>query len=353
MTEEPDPDAALREAVRLSPLPVMLLRLRDATILETSDALTGLFAAHRKDLLGGPAADLLVGPWTAEATLLLLAAGPIEGLRTHDLTWRTAAGGSFTAEGWLSTYGPPPARYGIAVLLPVPPELPSPVEVRGDDLIGPSPAVGIVDTDWVVDSISAEVEDLLGLAPADVVGQSLRSAVHPADLPALLIAVGHAWHGDVPATVGLRLRGPDQGWLPVRAMVSRIDGEVAPAFAFTIAFAPPADGTHGLARDLARQIRVLARELGIARRTAALSQLPTAVELPQLASLSARELEIAGRLLAGDRVPLIARSLFLSDSTVRNHLTHVFRKLGVGSQQELLTILRPARQEVPSRGKPC
>ncbi len=351
MTEDRDPDTAMLDGVRLSPLPVMLIRLRDAGIVEISDALAGLFGRRRENLLGRPAADLVVGPWTAEATLLLLAAGPIEGLRTHDLTWRAAGGSTFTAEGWMSTYGPSPARYGVAVLLPVPADLPSPVEIRGERA-APAPAVGTVDADWVVNRVSAEVEGLLGSPPTDVVGLSLRSAVHPADLPALLIAVGHAWHGDAAATVRVRLRGAGQEWLAVRAVVSRIDREVAPAFAFTISLAAPVVGTHGRAHELERQIRVLAQELGIARHTVALGQMPTAVELPALASLSARELEIARRLLAGDRVPLIARSLFLSDSTVRNHLTHVFRKLGVGSQQELLTTLRPPGQEVPSRSKP-
>jgi DNA-binding CsgD family transcriptional regulator len=39
-------------------------------------------------------------------------------------------------------------------------------------------------------------------------------------------------------------------------------------------------------------------------------------------------------------VPSIAESLFLSPSTVRNHLSAVFRKLRVGSQQELIHLLR-------------
>ena len=37
---------------------------------------------------------------------------------------------------------------------------------------------------------------------------------------------------------------------------------------------------------------------------------------------------------------MIAQELFLSQSTVRNHLTSVYRKLGVRSQQELLSVLR-------------
>jgi PAS domain S-box-containing protein len=56
--------------------------------------------------------------------------------------------------------------------------------------------------------------------------------------------------------------------------------------------------------------------------------------------LSRRELEVVRMLLLGDRVPVIARHLFVSQSTVRNHLSSVFRKLRVRSQQELIVLLR-------------
>lgn len=62
--------------------------------------------------------------------------------------------------------------------------------------------------------------------------------------------------------------------------------------------------------------------------------------LPGLERLSRREIEVVRMLLLGDRVPVIARQLFISQSTVRNHLSSVFRKLRVNSQQELIVLLR-------------
>jgi DNA-binding CsgD family transcriptional regulator len=56
--------------------------------------------------------------------------------------------------------------------------------------------------------------------------------------------------------------------------------------------------------------------------------------------LSAREQQIVSRLLDGDRVPTIARALYLGQSTVRNHLTGVYRKLHVNSQQELIDLYK-------------
>ncbi|MCU1460092.1 MAG: Response regulator containing a CheY-like receiver domain and an DNA-binding domain [Acidimicrobiales bacterium] len=55
--------------------------------------------------------------------------------------------------------------------------------------------------------------------------------------------------------------------------------------------------------------------------------------------LSPRQAEILDRLAAGERVPAIAKSLFLSTSTVRNHLSAIFRMYGVHSQHELLTLI--------------
>ena len=72
-------------------------------------------------------------------------------------------------------------------------------------------------------------------------------------------------------------------------------------------------------------------------------------QVPGLSELSSRELEVVTMLLAGDRVPAIAKSLFIAQSTVRNHLSWVFRKLQVRSQQELIVLLRPRQSEAPLR----
>jgi DNA-binding CsgD family transcriptional regulator len=61
-----------------------------------------------------------------------------------------------------------------------------------------------------------------------------------------------------------------------------------------------------------------------------------------LAKLTRREWEVARRLAEGDRVPLIVEDLGIAENTVRNHLKAIFRKLGVGSQAELIRrIKRP------------
>jgi DNA-binding CsgD family transcriptional regulator len=56
--------------------------------------------------------------------------------------------------------------------------------------------------------------------------------------------------------------------------------------------------------------------------------------------LSRREQDVVRLLLRGDRVPAIAQHLWLTQSTIRNYLYSVYRKLGVKSQQELIVLLR-------------
>lgn len=67
---------------------------------------------------------------------------------------------------------------------------------------------------------------------------------------------------------------------------------------------------------------------------------PELAAVPGLTDLSPRQWEVVHRLVAGERVPTIARAMFLSPSTVRNHLASIYRKVGVNSQAELLERVR-------------
>jgi DNA-binding CsgD family transcriptional regulator len=55
--------------------------------------------------------------------------------------------------------------------------------------------------------------------------------------------------------------------------------------------------------------------------------------------LTIRQRDILVRVLAGERVKEIARDMYLSPSTVRNHLTAIYRRFGVHSQVELISSL--------------
>jgi nitric oxide dioxygenase len=90
-------------------------------------------------------------------------------------------------------------------------------------------------------------------------------------------------------------------------------------------------------------------EQGLRRITAELLNLGMWVEerggdltphaLEGLRDLSQREWEILRCVAGGQRVATIARSLFLSPHTVRNHLKSIYRKLGVRTQGELRELI--------------
>ena len=69
-----------------------------------------------------------------------------------------------------------------------------------------------------------------------------------------------------------------------------------------------------------------------------------------LASLSARELELARLVVDRKTNPEIAAALFLSQKTVESHLRNIFRKLDVGSRVELArAVERADRAEESAR----
>ncbi len=63
-----------------------------------------------------------------------------------------------------------------------------------------------------------------------------------------------------------------------------------------------------------------------------------------LASLTAREAEVADLVAAGNTNREIAAILYLSEKTVESHLSHIFTKLGVSSRARLTTLLGRERQ---------
>jgi DNA-binding CsgD family transcriptional regulator len=101
------------------------------------------------------------------------------------------------------------------------------------------------------------------------------------------------------------------------------------------------DATHRALADLFAQERA---KLWLLARRATESDVENgaAHHALDLSGLSQRERDVVNALCRGLRLTDIARVLGISNHTARNHLKHVFRKLGVHSQVELLsTIGRP------------
>lgn len=112
----------------------------------------------------------------------------------------------------------------------------------------------------------------------------------------------------------------------------------------------PAGSIEELSRhlDLARDVlSKIARELERVSHLVGDRTGPRAIrDLPELSTLSPREWDVLRGLIDHKRPPAIARDLFISHHTVRNHLKSIFAKLAVHSQAELLDrVLGPTEDE--------
>lgn len=204
----------------------------------------------------------------------------------------------------------------------------------------PDPAVatmaGSTDTRLIIDRISSDVASLLGVRPEAVLGTSLLDLAPPTEVGALLEVLARATEHGVAGTARLGLQRPDGS--VVRAVLAVAPLLPSPCFGF-VAIADDDLGNPVCGAELDAAFRRLSRLSGMVCVTEVLDP-GGRPRFSGEAQLSVRELEVVRLLQAGDRVPAIARRLFLSQSTVRNYLSSAFRKLEVRSQQELLDLIR-------------
>jgi DNA-binding CsgD family transcriptional regulator len=217
---------------------------------------------------------------------------------------------------------------------------------RADGALGAT-VVGTVDEDWRVDRLSADVIRLLDVAPESWVGASILKLVHPEDMAELLTTLGNAKAFGAGVRVELRFLDGQGCWQELLTQISPLGAR--PGFAFMLRQqtdrAADLDRTHELEQRLAR----IAREVHSAEAGRRPSDRPVPADLPELGRLTSREWEVVRQVRAGARVEEVARALHLSPSTVRNHLSAVYRKAGVRSIAELLVLLHAGVVSKPDR----
>jgi DNA-binding CsgD family transcriptional regulator len=201
----------------------------------------------------------------------------------------------------------------------------------------------VVDADWRLRFIEPPLE-ALGVQRGLAAGISVLPRVHPADVPSLLAAADLVRSGRTARSLvraRYRVLNPEPGYLNTECEITRSPSLPDGWLSLTNRL----QGAPGDDRPVAHRLRdithaALAEEEG---------PLPTSGRGERTADLAAarfglteREAEILALLVDGYRVSTIARALHLSDGTVRNYLSAIFRKVGVRSQAELLEHLRGA-----------
>jgi DNA-binding CsgD family transcriptional regulator len=202
--------------------------------------------------------------------------------------------------------------------------------------------VGVVDGQWRIEQVSATGADLLHSTPK--LGASLLERVHVSDRAALLDARTRAIEEQEGTALEVHIGQPGR-WSLVRLAIAPMVGQ-ASWLGFVLSARGLSDPSPDAVR-LQKHLDRIGRELEAAGLDVHRDDGIDVNLLPAATELSPRQWEVLHRLLRGERVPGIARELFLSTSTVRNHLAAVFAVVGVHSQEELLTLFR--RPSTPVR----
>jgi DNA-binding CsgD family transcriptional regulator len=195
---------------------------------------------------------------------------------------------------------------------------------------------GALDHDWRFSDLSVQALDRLQWPSGQEGRAHVQDIVHPSDVPVVLALLGRAAVGKDATTIYVRVKGPDEDWLPACISVSALSTQASPRFGIAITFLAKDQGKH------LERVDVLEDELWhlTADVRARLARAVSDTNSSEMYGLTERQAEIVRRLLNGQRVQGIARELFLSPSTVRNHLSASYQKLGVNSQAELIDKLR-------------
>jgi len=343
-----------REAVCASAAGMMLVDLTAGRFLELSPRAAELLGRPRDSVAGLDYLAAVDDARRAAETFRLVADGVIDGLSARrrflraDSSWvevqvtgwaiRATAGGPHLG---LCLAGEPISDEAAAA---------SAEEVVADpaspDDAVPADGTRItLDDRWRIAGVEPSAP-LLGEAPAQALGRSVLDLTHADDLPALLFAFARATtYGKAGARV--RLRHGHARWRSMRLTPAVLDRDRGLPFTVVVAPARDEHGTgmadpvvqvSGLAADLRR----IATRIEVAGMLGQLLELTGSPRLTAAGELSPRQREIVARLVRGERVRSIAMAMHLSPSTVRNHLSVTFDKVGVRSQEELVALWRSA-----------
>jgi DNA-binding CsgD family transcriptional regulator len=340
LSPEPEPDA-LEAAVRDSRLSAVLFDVDRARIIAISRP------ARRE--LGLTGTDL-------ETFDLVKSASDPDGVRellawirrgtTTEWTWRSRLqfpdGTTYYADAIMRAVPGTPSHRRRCIAFYPPAPIPgsdrTPIVESFGDL-----TVGSVGPDGHIECVRS-VAPGLGLAPRRISSTAPQIELHGEDAIRIEKVARQVLEDDVCVSTVARVRDAPGRWRAVRVTLERtVDVVPSPEDTRLSPKRTHAQFAQQRVVELEHYLRRIAQEVEAAGFTEA-TAIPDASSVPGLEDLSVRQREVVVRLFRGERVATIARDMFLSQSTVRNHLASIYRKLGVRSQSELLEALHSATE---------
>jgi PAS domain S-box-containing protein len=338
--------AMWQQAIRSTRLAMGLIDLSTTRFIELSAGATELLGMTAEAGIGLSFLDIAETPGAAANSIQLARDGIIDGTQTRRRLRRPDGSTvEVRSTGWAirSPAGPDlglwfasevrSSEHAAVADEVIAPSFPRQrrSEVDGDRLT--------LDSHWRVTHVRSTAQSLLGRPLEQLLGRSLIELTHPDDLAALIFALARATT-DPDAQTLVRLRHRDGTWRVTHAAPDVLEGDGTT----TVAFVLVADGADSAPsapsgwNDVSRQLRRIADQIEAAGALAPLAEAADALGVASTANLSPRQWEIVSRLVRGERVATIAAEMYVSQSTIRNHLSAIFAKVGVHSQAELLAL---------------
>jgi DNA-binding CsgD family transcriptional regulator len=328
MANAPTPPE-VAEALSQDLTPRVAFDVGDLAIVGANQAASELFRMPPDSWLGLPGPDLVVPEERSngEAALRLVASRAIEGYRAAR-RFRRADGTEFGGTVWARS--DPESRFVLATIEPEDAGVPWDATEGGSVTI----AGVLTDHDWIVELVSSDIDKILGLRPEEFRGSSLLGMLQPAEVPTFMLSVSRVAADGGGATLRTHMRGAGGRYVDTLSMVVTMCQHSPPRLG--LALAPPAARGLDAPSAFGHEITVRGGEV--------LGGMDQFRLHPSCKAFSTRQWEILTRLVRGERTEDIARALYLSPSTVRNHLTAIYKKVGVHSQVELVTKLLRGEQ---------
>jgi len=323
-----EPASELVAVVTRSSVPALLVRIPSMVILAVSQPAAAIVGTDAAEVVGQNFEEFTTDEPTGAMSLVL--EGRLKGFEA-ERTFRSSDGSSQRVRVWVRVLDqPPPVEFVVGVLWPADSPARSHLPAPGPD--EPHAIFGTVRQELLIERISEDVS-VLGLVAAELVGAPVLRLVTANSTADVLVGLAEAATRATGVCLSVKVDSID-GEVTAELLLRRLVPTMS--FAFSLVLGSDDDagpcGSEEALRKLGRGLR-------------ALDTVETAEVLDRLQpagaeKLSSRELEIVARLVSGDRVPAIAQALFLSQGTIRNHLSTAFRKLRVASQQELIDLYR-------------
>ena len=207
------------------------------------------------------------------------------------------------------------------------------------------------DHDGILVFANRKILEWLGYKEDEIVGKPISQLVPPELQGFLAEDLKCAEGGDLRSRL-IAIRRKDATTFPVLTIPQRLlDADGSPDGFFAIVVDLGAVFTARQVgppqpidvRSTLQRIATELQSISYAATAGMITSLP--LNRPELSDLTGREIEVLSLLLSGDRVPSISEQLHISPNTVRNHLKSMYRKLDVGSQSELIALMRSKADE--------